>query len=210
MNLENSQREAARLKKEVESVEPYEIDGLKIEFNGYPTLTDGKVKVNWSEWEKKAMTNCVICRASPKQMSKRHGKWKVNENHFALGIACLHVRLCAFTWLCKGFLYKDFKRWSKDGPAEQALIDARKAELQRRFLEELDLPVYFTSQTGNSNDGNCARKAFENYEVFARIIEQPVDLVRDLGYMLDTINSSVPLDADEFEMFANDWLDRQS
>ena len=209
MNLENSQREAARLKKEVESVEPYEIDGLKIEFNGYPTLTDGKVKVNWSEWEKKAMTNCVICRASPKQMSKRHGKWKVNENHFAFGIACLHVRLCAFTWLCKGFLYADFKRWSKDGPEEKALIDARMKELQRRFKEELELPVYFTSETGNSNDGNCARKAFDNYETFARIIEQPEDLVRDLGYMIDMINSSNPLDADKFEEFANDWLDRQ-
>ena len=82
-------------------------------------------------------------------------------------------------------------------------------ELQRRFMEELELPVYFTSKTGNSNDGNCARKAFDNYETFARIIETPVDLVRDLGYMIDSINSNLPLDADEWEKFANDWLDRQ-
>ena len=65
----------------------------------------------------------------------------------------------------------------------------------------------FNFLAGNSNDGNCARKAFENYEIFARITEWPVNIVKGLHYMITSVNSTLPLDADEWETFANDWLD---
>ena len=144
--LENSKRECQRLQAEVENVEPFEIDGLTIDFDGKPTLTDGKVKVIWSEWEKKAMQNCVICRAGPQEMAKRHGNFTPNTNHYAFGLACLHLRINAFLWICKGFLYKDIRSWSK-GPNQSHLIKRRKKELQKRFMDELNLPVYFSSES---------------------------------------------------------------
>ena len=115
---------------------------MKIHFEGYPTLTDGKVKVMWSDWEKKAMTRCFICRAGPKLMAhRRHKRFKPNKNHFKFGIASLHIRICAFLWLCKTFIYQDVKAYAKkkgDGP----LCKQRLEELRLLCEERLGLDVF--------------------------------------------------------------------
>ena len=65
----------------------------------------------------------------------------------------------------------------------------------------------FVGKTGNSNDGNTARKAFENYEIFAEIIEIDPEIVRILRDLLNAINCTLPLDADKFEALCELWLD---
>ena len=123
--------------------ETFEHDDLKINFRGMPTLTDGKVKVMWSSWVKKAMSNCLICRAGPKELAKRHGKFKPNRDHFKFGVASLHVRMCAFLWLCKSYLYQDIKAYAKsDADVDDPLIKQRMDELKEKFLDRLNLPVY--------------------------------------------------------------------
>ena len=127
---------------EAESLQPFELEnGLKISFRAFPTLTDGKVKVNWSDWEKKATGNCVICRAGPKQMAKRRGKFRPNKRHFNFGIATLHLRICAFLWLCKIFLYQDIKRRTKT-KAQEPLYKARMEELREKMKSQLQLNVF--------------------------------------------------------------------
>ena len=124
--------------------EPYEHEGLKIHFRGEPTLSDGKIKMNWSDWVKKAMTNCVMCRAGPLELAKRHGNFTPNPNHFKFGVASLHIRINAFLWLCKSFLYQDIKAYAKrDAKTDDPLIDERMKQLKERFMQsKLKLPVY--------------------------------------------------------------------
>ena len=78
------------------------------------------------------------------------------------------------------------------------------------FDAQLKLPVFQCKpgQSGNSNDGNTAREAFEKFEIFAQILGVDVDLVRDLHYLIMAVNSTMPLDADEFDADAASWLDR--
>ena len=66
----------------------------------------------------------------------------------------------------------------------------------------------FPGKTGNSNDGNTARTAFENFETFARILGWPEDLVRDLHYLILAVNSTSMVSPEKFEKLANDWLNR--
>ena len=140
--VENSQKEGKRLEEEAKSLEPFELpNGLKISFRAYPTLTDGKVKVNWSQWEKKAMSNCLICRAGPKKMGKRNARFKPNKAHFNFGIACLHLRINAFLWLCKIYLYQDIQCYQKT-KAQEPLFKQRLEELRVKMKEELDLEVF--------------------------------------------------------------------
>ena len=123
---------------------PYELEnGLKIKINAFPTLTDGKVKVMWSEWEKKAMTKCVICGAGPKAMANKHGKFKPNKKHYNFGLACLHIRICAFLWCCKIYLYQDIRRYSKR-KGEAYLVKQRMEELRYKMknCKELELDVF--------------------------------------------------------------------
>ena len=78
------------------------------------------------------------------------------------------------------------------------------------FDPRLKLPVFQCKpgQSGNSNDGNTAREAFEKFEIFAQILGVDEDLVRDLHYLIMAVNSTAPLDPDEFDALAADWLDR--
>ena len=142
--VENSQAEGARLKAESEDLDSqtHTYRGIEFSFRGLPTLTDGKVKVMWSDWETKAMSRCLICGAGPKDMARRKSKkFKPNPNHFKFGIASLHTRINAFLWLCKGYLYQDIKAYSKT--EEQApLVKERMEELKVKMLEELGLPVF--------------------------------------------------------------------
>ena len=97
--VENSKAEGARLQAESEALDSqtHEFRGLDFTFRGLPTLTDGKVKVMWSDWEAKAMTNCLICRAGPKELSQRRSKaFKPNTNHFKFGIG--NVLLWFISW----------------------------------------------------------------------------------------------------------------
>ena len=141
-----SQEEGKRLAEEVAELEsePYEHEGLKIYFRGEPTLSDGKIKVNWSDWVQKAMTNCVMCRAGPLELAKRFGKFTPNPKHFKFGVASLHIRINAFLWLCKSWLYQDIKAYAKrDSKTDDPLIKERMCQLKDRFMEsKLKLPVY--------------------------------------------------------------------
>ena len=69
---------------------------------------------------------------------------------------------------------------------------------------------YFLGKTGNSNTGNTARAAFNDYETFAEILgwDEHVDIIRDLHYIILAVNSTCPLDPEKFDAAAHSWLDR--
>ena len=68
----------------------------------------------------------------------------------------------------------------------------------------------FLGKTGNSNTGNTARAAFNDYETFAEILgwDEHVDIIRDLHYIILAVNSTCPLDPEKFDAAAHSWLDR--
>ena len=78
------------------------------------------------------------------------------------------------------------------------------------LLGHMFLKWYFLGKTGNSNTGNTARAAFDDYETFAEILgwDEHVDLVRDLHYLILAVNSTNALDPDLFDEAAQSWLDR--
>ena len=133
--LENSKAEGARLIAEEKALQPFEFEGFKIHYSGMPTLTDGKVKMTWSKWKKKGMMNCLICKAGPKELAKKNGKFKPHEENFKFGIACLHVRICAFNWMCKTLRYKDIRRYRKK-KGEANFIKNRTKQLKAKIRKE--------------------------------------------------------------------------
>ena len=76
-------------------------------------------------------------------MANKRGKFKPNKKHYNFGLACLHIRICAFLWLCKIYLYQDIRRYSKRAE-ESYLVKDRMAELKRKMKEckELELDVF--------------------------------------------------------------------
>ena len=74
----------------------------------------------------------------------------------------------------------------------------------------MNFATFSVGKCGNSNDGNTARKAFANPKAFARILsddEKVVELVEILADLINTINTTLSLDADAFDALAKQFLD---
>ena len=95
---ENSQRECQRLKEQVDNLHSYSVpdSNLEIDFSGFCTMIDGKVRLLWSEGGR-ATQNCPVCNASPyKDMKNRHGNFQPNPRRLAFGFSPLHCRMKVF------------------------------------------------------------------------------------------------------------------
>ena len=68
---------------------------------------------------------------------------KPNKKHYNFGLACLHIRICAFLWCCKIYLYQDIRRYSKR-KGEAYLVKQRMEELRYKMknCKELELDVF--------------------------------------------------------------------
>ena len=49
---------------------------------------------------------------------------------------------------------------------------------------------------------------FANPETYSEICLMPVDLVRDYSYLLMALNCGKDIDPDEYQLRANDWMQR--
>ena len=178
-----------------------------IHFGNLYAALDGKGKVFWAD--KTAMANCVNCGSTPSEMAKRDGNFRLDPSTLQYGMAAMHCRNRTFEWLCKGFLYSDLETWYL--PALwQFLKDEKMVEMQAAFKERLGLNVYkvLPGKCGNSNSGNTSRKAFENADVFADIINVPADIVEDLGTLINAANCKHALSASKVEKLSTSVLDR--
>ena len=67
-------------------------------------------------------------------------------------------------------------------------VKERKTIIQRRFREELSLFVDMSKQGfGNTNDGNTARRAFEQLNTFSEITGVDVDIISRLKTVLKAV-----------------------
>jgi len=63
---------------------------------------------------------------------------------------------------------------------------------------DLIVDVPKSSGSGTSNDGNTARRAFQNAEKFAEILNIDVELVLNLHIILATISCGLDIDPEKF------------
>ena len=61
---------------------------------------------------------------------------------------------------------------------------------------------------GTFIDGNAVRTCFSRPETFARLIDFPVDLIRDFYTLITAIVSGADIKPGEFRDLADSWLDR--
>ena len=74
----------------------------------------------------------------------------------------------------------------------------------------INVATLYLGKCGNSNDGNTARKAFAHPKAFARILSDDpkvVELVEILADLINAINTTLPLNADNFDALAKKFLD---
>ena len=76
----------------------------------------------------------------------------------------------------------------------------RRLSIQKVFHKQLGLRLYFPKQDGkrNSNDGNTARRVFENADLFSPITGIREDFIYNLKAILIALNSSETISSSDY------------
>lgn len=167
------------------------------------TMVDGKVVKTLTNTTSCAV--CTICNASPKQMNDIPSTIKRTENENALqyGMSTLHAWIRCMEMILHLSYNLDFQKWSAISKEHQVLKKCKKKLVQKRFREELGLIIDKPRQgSGNSNDGNTARRFFSNAEVSAEITGIDVQLIRMLYNILQALSCGVMIDGENYNKYA--------
>lgn len=96
-----------------------------------------------------------------------------------------------------------FQTWSATSEEKKRLKQEKKTLVQRRFREELGLIIDKPRQvSGNSNDGNTARRFFHNASCSAEITGVDINLIKRLYKILQALSPGVMINAEKFGSYA--------
>ncbi|CAD0197896.1 unnamed protein product [Chrysodeixis includens] len=108
-----------------------------------------------------------------------------NENAFKYGLSTLHAWIRFMEMILHISYNLGFKKWSATTPENRQLKEDKK---------NIDKP---RQGSGNRNDGNTARRFFQNYQCSAEITEIDEELIKRLYVILQTMSSGLPINAEK-------------
>jgi hypothetical protein len=158
-----------------------------------------------------AMSRCGICQSSPTDMSDLNNidgeKFHPNQSTLIHGITPLHAKIQIFNFI-KNIGYRKFcakPKWGVRGDNLKDKMNKRKENIQKAFLEKLSLRVDFpNSNGGTSTNGNVCRRAFQNHEITASILNIDPKIVENLKIILYVISSKKHIKINEFHSFCSE------
>lgn len=167
------------------------IDDLTIEvtFEMLFTMIDGSICNIVSETN--STQTCYICVCTPKDMNKDVAeKRRPNTTAYELGLSTLHCIIRSFECLLHISYRLGIKTWQVRGKEAKNIFSETKARIQKEFKEKLDL-IVDKPKTGfrSTNDGNTARRFFENPVLSASITGLEIDLISNLAIILKVLAS---------------------
>lgn len=178
-----------------------------IHFSLHLTLIDGKVLNVLTNT--KSSQSCPICKSTPKNfndpqnISGQTNKFSPDPNSLQYGISPLHAWIRSFE-CCLHIAYRiNIKKWQVRTPEEKRMLAEQKLQIQKSLHDKLGLIVDKpkTGGNGNTNDGNTARRAFQNADIFANCLQIDSRLVHNLKIILVSLSCQLPIDVQKFEEF---------
>lgn len=157
---------------------------------------------------------CPICGSTPTEFMDMTNfdtqKFQPYNDGLDFGISPLHAWLNVFNHLLRLADHKPIEQHRACGHENKQMCKLRKQEIQRDLYQEFGIKVGIPNSNGagNSNNGNCARRAFENPREFARILDLDADLVSDLKAVLVCISSRYPINPLPFKRFCRSIQER--
>ena len=177
---------------------------LEVEFALSLTMIDGKA-ANAVTGTASAQ-KCSICGATPKQMNTIScGKGTPISNQAALqfGVSPLHAWIRTFECVLHIGYRIHLQKWQVRGEEDKAKLAERKKAIQIDFIQKLGLRVDFPAQnssgSGTSNDGNTARRSFQNPSLFSSITGVNEELITRLANILSLVNSFQKINLEKYK-----------
>lgn len=116
--------------------------GVQVKHELFLTMVDGKVAQALTDTP--SSSTCTICGATPRQMNDLT---KViarpeNENAYQCGLSTLHAWIRCMEMILHISYNLSFQTWSATSEEKKRLKQEKKAEVQKRFREELGLKIF--------------------------------------------------------------------
>lgn len=202
------------IENEISSLSPVfvEINGqvIKVSFQGQFTMIDGKVANavtdTTSTWK------CNICGKISSQFHQDSDSTCVNENALKFGISPLHARIRFMEYclhLAYDLKYRVIPGQEKTPVKNNAELSNMRKEEKKRIQDEFKMQLGLIVDRplqgyGSSNDGNTARRFFEDPETTSSITGIDENLLKRFKIILSVINSKKPINVAKFQVFANE------
>lgn len=184
---------------------PREIGRTIRNFKMILTMADGKV---WNALKDTSSMMCYICKATPKHLkqldlSNRH----IDESALSFGISPLHCLIRCFECLIHIVYRITLKKWRITG-IDKVEFEKQRKLIQDQFRQRLGLIIDMPKQgSGNTNDGNTARRFFENPAVSSQITGVDESLIIRFSTLLKAISSGFEIDSIKFGEYCKETAD---
>lgn len=197
----------ASIEAEIDKLQVLEVNlnniHVRIHFSLFLTLIDGKV-LNIITNTKSTQT-CPICHATPKQFNDLSNKststFIPDPKSLHYGVSPLHAWIRFFE-CCLHISYRlDIKIWQVRTKEQKIKYSQKKLLVQEILHKRLGLNVDKPKPggCGNTNDGNTARRAFENVDLLAECLGLNNQLLRNFRTILIALSCHLPIDPVLFE-----------
>ena len=207
--VHSTREEQKYIENQIRSLLPFHtvIDGknIEIKYKLVFTMIDGKVKNAITETD--SSMRCYICKSTSKQFNNIDLvlKQKVDANNLCFGISSLHAWIRIMEW----FLHLAYKcgdemekKWQARSAEQKRKVAARKQQIQNDFKQlyglRIDIPK---AGSGTTNDGNTARRFFENVSSTAEILGVDEEIIAKSKVMLQAILSGIGIDTEKFKVY---------
>lgn len=192
-----------KLENERTRLTPVEVHGRKVCFSLSLTMIDGKV--SHAITNTPSMMVCEICGVKPREVNNIDAVLTrpIEQETSSCGISPLHTLMRCMENFLKIAYRLDIKEWQARGLEKQTIVRQRKEEIQKKFRTQMGLVIDFPDpKGGTSNDGNTARRFFENHEISASILGLDADLLFRVSALLRALMSGIRINGEAFSTFA--------
>ena len=205
---ETIKKEVDHINSEIAALIPTEIIvndiNLKVKTTLILCMVDGKVCNALSNYT--SSQTCYICGATPKSMNIPNSFREnvIDHNMLSVGLSILHSYIRFMECILHISYRLEIKRWQASGKFKE-IVAERKLQIQARFKNETGLLIDMPKQnSGNTNDGNTARRFFKDPEKTSDITGIDIRLINRFRTILEALSSGLPINSYSFQKYTDE------
>lgn len=204
---DHTREEISHLQEEIQNLIPTLTEKTKVHHKMLLTMVDGKVCQALTHTPSAA--SCYICKpkTNPSGMNNLNeieGKG-VEESALSYGLSPLHLLINSMECILHVAYRMKIKTWMVKGSDNKNIYNDEKTRIYRELKKHLGLNVDRPAQgSGNTNNGNTARRFFDNAETVAKVTGIDVRLIQRFSVILRTLNSGFEIDSNKYDIYAKE------
>lgn len=195
--------EVDRVNNEILKINPTNIKNFKIHHQFHLTMIDGKV---FSALAESSSQVCGICKATPKQMNNIDIlKALTPRTHlYKFGLSTLHAWIRSFECILHIAYRLPIKKW-QIREDDKHVVKENKSRIQKEMKKEMSLLVDIPIATsGNTNNGNTARRFFQKPQLASKITGVNEELILRLNIILRSISCGSEINIPAFKKYTSE------